>query len=172
MPNGDGDSNHHDNANFMDGIQSMGIVNALKTGDMHVDMLVAMCIPVILRILFSFLGGLSYEKVKTFFLNLLPQKHTEEIYYHVRSILHKVQTDRYDNFRNVDEDAHNQILIKAIALYIHHLDCTFLPTAHLKLTSIESNGDTHYDSDEDDEDEENNTLASLLANYKLVKEPA
>jgi len=38
----------------MDGIQSMGIVNALKTGDMHVDMLVAMCLPVVLRILFPF----------------------------------------------------------------------------------------------------------------------
>ena len=45
----------------IDGLQTMGIVNALKTGDMRVDMVIAMCIPFLLRYLFPFQCNWEYQ---------------------------------------------------------------------------------------------------------------
>ena len=38
------------------GFQMMGMMNALKTGDVHIDMIIAMCVPFLLRILFKWVG--------------------------------------------------------------------------------------------------------------------
>ena len=55
----------------MGGIQMMGIVNSLKTGDPTMDMIIAMCIPVVLRILFKLAerweAFLNMERLLRFF---------------------------------------------------------------------------------------------------------
>ena len=43
----------------IDGLQTMGIVNALKTGDVKVDMMIAMCLPFLLRYFSSFIGNIN-----------------------------------------------------------------------------------------------------------------
>lgn len=43
----------------MGGIQMMGIMNALKTGDVRLDMFIAMCIPIVLRMAFDFINNIS-----------------------------------------------------------------------------------------------------------------
>jgi hypothetical protein len=44
----------------MGGFQMMGILNALKTGDTRLDMLLAMCLPFVIRFLFDAVGRLEY----------------------------------------------------------------------------------------------------------------
>merc|ERR1712224_860512 len=43
----------------MDGIQTMGILNALKTGDVRMDMIIAMSIPFVLRYVFNFIENMN-----------------------------------------------------------------------------------------------------------------
>lgn len=49
------DDGHYHNDGFGDnGFQMMGMMNALKTGDMYTDMIVAMCVPFILKMIFGY----------------------------------------------------------------------------------------------------------------------
>eukprot|EP00980_Cylindrotheca_fusiformis_P021265 scaffold8189_cov73-Cylindrotheca_fusiformis.AAC.1 len=41
------------------GFEMMGMMNSLKTGDVYTDMILAMCVPFILRGLFSWVGKLE-----------------------------------------------------------------------------------------------------------------
>lgn len=41
------------------GFEMMGMLNALKTGDVYADMVIAMCVPFILKMLFTWVGKLE-----------------------------------------------------------------------------------------------------------------
>jgi len=160
--------------NFMDGIQSMGIVNALKTGDMHVDMIVAMCIPVVLRLLFSFLGGLSLENAMEKIKEWIFPELEDETEWHSRTITHVEEKDRHgDSFNSLDGDVKNEILIKAITMYLQHLQRSKLQHAYLKLTALSDGYSNDYDywDDSDDEDDEKNNFSNQLASYKIISNP-
>jgi hypothetical protein len=43
----------------MDSLQTLGIVNALKTGDIKMDMMIAMCLPFVLRWMFNFIHNIN-----------------------------------------------------------------------------------------------------------------
>lgn len=153
----------------MDSIHSMGIVNALRTGDVFMDMIIAMCIPIILRTIFSMVTGENLTHFRDKFIERLFKKEKESDNYHQRTITHTVEKDRWESFNNIDEDSHNEVLIKAITMYLHHLQCVFLKDANVRLTSLnESDNNTHYYSDDDDED---NTYATTLGTYSIVKNP-
>jgi len=161
------------NHNFMDGIQSMGIVNALKTGNMHLDMIVAMCIPVILRLLFSALSGFSVEKVVENFKEWFFPEEEDNTKWHSRTIVHVEEKDRHgSNFNSLDGDVKNEILIKAITMYLEHLKCTKLQHANLKLTALSGDAVDDYDYwDSDDEDDETNNFSNQLSSYKIINNP-
>ena len=153
----------------MDGIHSMGIVNAMRTGDMFLDMIIAMCIPVVIKTLFSmFTTSKAKELIDKF--NAWYYKEEEFVSdYHERIISHTVELDKYDDFEPVDTDSHNEVLIKAITMYLHHLHSVDLKEANVRLTSGGGAEKTFYDVGEFEEGE--NSYARTLSKYAIVKNP-
>lgn len=138
----------------MDGIQSMGIVNALKTGDVLVDMCVAMSVPLLLRVAFSWISGASPREALGRAIDWLRRDRAGGRY-HERTISHVVEKDRYGNFNSVDEDSRNEILQKAVTMHLHHLNCTFMLQSNLRLTELRGG-----------ENKKN-----VLQGYSIVKNP-
>jgi len=151
----------------MDGIHSMGIVNALRTGDMYVDMLIAMCIPIVIRTVFSLFTGEKIKKLVDKFLNWWNQQEEYDSDYHERLISHAVEKDKYDDMVPVDEDSHNEVLIKAITMYLHHLKSVDLKEAKVLLTN--GKGESYYDVGEFDDGEY--SYAQTLSKYAIVSNP-
>jgi mitochondrial chaperone BCS1 len=162
----------------MDHIQMTGIVNAMKTGNLAIDMAIAMSIPIVLRILFGFLAKIDFQQIKES-LAWIWRRPIPETEYYERTIIHRTEKDsKGGSFANVDTDSNNHILVKAIMMYLHHLQCLKLKTADLELTSIKagagsgggsSNDYYYYDSASDDE--EDNALYNTLSKLKIVKTP-
>eukprot|EP00934_Nitzschia_sp_Nitz4_P006844 Nitzschia sp. Nitz4//scaffold67_size101165//54792//56993//NITZ4_004530-RA/size101165-processed-gene-0.59-mRNA-1//-1//CDS//3329556477//6834//frame0 len=160
-----GDNN--EDTSFGDhGFQVMGMVNALKTGDMHTDMLLAMCIPFVLKLLFAWVSKmeevLDYEEWVRW-LRPVPVENE-------RFISYCTTRNSWGGTYNLDEDTQNNILLKAFKMYLNQVICLELRMAHLDLTGMEnksSNGyyyDSDYDSDEDDE----KTMVGQLRRYKII----
>lgn len=162
----------------MDGIQSMGIVNALKTGNVHLDMVVAMSIPVILRLTFSLLSARNFQAIVKRLRDWFSPVEEEEttMLWYTRTISHIEEKNlRYDTFNPLQDDLKNEILMKAITMYLHHLNCIKLQHAHLKLTTLrqDGGGGDGYDSDDSDVDESEETgrFSSQLSSYKITQAP-
>ncbi|CAB9527031.1 Mitochondrial chaperone BCS1 [Seminavis robusta] len=159
--------------NFVDGIQSMGVVNALKTGNIHIDMLIAMLIPVVLRVMFSVVSGFSLEKIMEKIKGWFDWEEDDTEWY-TRKIVHAEEKDRNnDTFNSLDDDVKNEILIKAITMYLQHLKCIKLQHAQLKLTALQhdtGSGDNYW-SDSDDEEDEAGRFSNQLSSYKIVQNP-
>ena len=155
----------------IDGLQTMGIINALKTGDMRVDMIIAMCIPFLLRYLFSLLGNINdHLQIKPWITWWQTRRRK-----HQRFITHKSTHNWYGGTTSVDSDTQNNVLIKAINLYLHQQMNLKLTTAHLDLTSLDDKNsnpyDSFYDDDGGDEGRSRQTLVGILSKYKVVKKP-
>ena len=162
---------------YMDGIQSMGIVNALKTGNVHLDMIVAMSIPVILRLTFSLLSARNFEAMMEKLRNWFsPMEEKETTVWYTRTISHVEEKNlQYDTFNPLHDDLKNEILIKAITMYLHHLNCIKLQHANLKLTTLRQDGGAFdgYDSDDSEvgELDEAGRFSSQLSSYKITHAP-
>lgn len=161
--------------NDMDGIQTMGIISALKTGNVHMDLMIAMCIPLILRFIFNNIENLT-ENV--FSKEFWVQWYVKKRGFRERLLVSKsiLQTDSWSSGQtSLDHDTQNSVLIKAIRLYIHSKVNLKMDSAYLDLTSTESNKDSndtcYWSDDEGDEDGEDKTLVGTLSKYKLVKRP-
>lgn len=148
----------------MGSIQSMGIINALKTGDPKVDMILALLLPFAL----SFL--LNSAKTVAEFLHKQWKKWwqpaTSEIRYHERSIEHRTQNDSEGYRVNADADIQNSVLIKAIRLYCHKKVDIQLKKADMTLTEMADktvSGVYHHNS--------SRTIAGVLRRYHIVKNP-
>jgi len=158
--------------NFMDDVQSMGIVNALKTGNMHIDMIIAMCIPVILRLLFSFLSNLSCKHLMDKLREWFQTEYEDETVWYTRTIVHAEEKDRNQKkFSSIDDDLKNEILIKAITMYLQHLKCIKLQHADLKLTTMRQEYDCDYSDSDDEDDDEGGRFSNQLSSYKIVHNP-
>jgi len=144
--------------NGMGGIQSLGIMNAVKTGDPRFDTLVALCLPFLLQYLLG-LGKkvskyLDIDYWKKWFFG-------QDMTYHERSISNSFTFDRYGDRTDLDDDSHNSVLIKAIRIYCHtHIDLK-LQKADLSLTTLE--GEADYAG--------GGSLVNRLQSYKLIKDP-
>jgi hypothetical protein len=110
--NGDGDGTR----DFTGGFQMMGMLGALKTGDMYVDMLIAMMAPIILKFLYDRLGKLSdhlrdwWEMWMRYLLQ--PTEPYE------RFISYSTSRNSWGYVNNTDEDTQNSVLMKSIKLYL------------------------------------------------------
>lgn len=162
--------NDHDEGSFGDhGFQMMGMMNALKTGDVHMDMIIAMCFPFILKILFTWVGKLEEIFNSEFWTDLFKTKTSD----HERFISHSTIYNSWGGTTSLDEDTQNAILLKAITMYLHQVVRLDLKTAHLDLTGMSDKRQSHYDYDSDDDDDDNGlssrkTVVGQLSRYKVV----
>jgi ATPase family associated with various cellular activities (AAA) len=154
--------------NDMGVLQTMGIVNALKTGDLFLDMMIAMLIPVVIQFLLHAFS--TFNSKQWHFITAWWQRRK---YVHQRFIVHRTQRNSWGGLTNLDEDTRNSVLLKAIQLYLHHECHLTLSTAFLNLTSFE--GQLHnyrsYYGNDDDDDDASKTLAGTLSKYEIVKKP-
>eukprot|EP00978_Attheya_sp_CCMP212_P001551 scaffold3165_cov48-Attheya_sp.AAC.6 len=165
-----------DTSDFQDlgGVQMMGIVNAMKTGSIQLDMLIAMCIPILMRFIFSGLGRVQSAIFTREFWTRLWKKRS---HMHERTISHTTIRTSYGRINNTDSDSQNAVLMKAIALYLDRHCKLNLKSAHINLTSFSDiasglRRSRYYDdSDDDDDDEDSKTLVGALRKYKIVKKP-
>jgi DNA polymerase III delta prime subunit len=152
----------------VEGIQTVGIVNALKTGNMVIDMTIAMLIPVMIGSIFASLGYLQKRIVEIDWKKLFTkQKKTYERY-----IEHSTMTSVYSTTDLGSGDSQNEVLMKAIQLYLDHYDLLKLRKAELELRQIDKDDSKnnyyyYYNNDEGS----STTLADTLAKYKIVKKP-
>jgi mitochondrial chaperone BCS1 len=157
----------------MDSLQTLGIVNALKTGDIKMDMMIAMCLPFVLRWMFNFIHNMNQHLQLEPWISWWRTRHHK----HQRFIVYKSKQTYWGDSVSVDSDTQNTVLIKAIQLYLHQKVKLDLPTAHLDLTSIDdkkcSQYGSYYINDSDDEDggRSGKTLVGMLSKYKIVKKP-
>lgn len=158
------------------GFQMMGMINALKTGDVVADMIIAMLIPFVLKVLFNCVGKaedlLDWEILSSFF--------ETKVMDHERFISHSTKTNVWGGKSNVDEDTQNSILLKAIKMYLHQVVKLDLRSAHLDLTGMADRNyagyyDNDYDSEDDDDSDQDphcygsqKTLAGQLSRFKIV----
>ena len=154
----------------MGSLQTMGIVNSFKTGDLWLDMIIAMLIPVVMKFAFSLLHDtkLPWEWLR----NLFQKSEHEQ---HQRTIVYRFQRNAWGGTTSLDpEGSQNTVLIRAIQLFIHHQVKLNLRTARLNLTTMEETLPTpnmcYYDDDYND-DPESKTLAGQLSKYKIIKDP-
>lgn len=152
----------------MGSLQTMGIVNSFKTGDLWLDMIIAMLIPVAMRFAF---GLLSDARLPWNFLRNLFRKPEHR---HERTVVYRYQRNSWGGTTSLNpEGSQNTILLKAIHLYIHHKVDLKLRTAQLNLTSMEEKQASSYYwyDDYDDDDDDSKTLAGQLSRYKVIKDP-
>jgi hypothetical protein len=148
------------------GFQMMGMMNALKTGDVHTDMVIAMCVPFILRTVFSWLG--KVEDIPKW--QIWSRWWAKEEPQHERFISHSTARNSWGGVYDCDEDTKNSVLLKAIKMYLHQVIKLKLTRAHLDLTQLEESSGYHdYDSDDDDDEYgSRKTLVGMLSRYKVI----
>ncbi|KAL3936571.1 MAG: hypothetical protein SGBAC_008140 [Bacillariaceae sp.] len=150
------------------GFQMMGMMNALKTGDMYTDMIIAMCVPFVLRVLFSWIGKMEEIPNWEIWAKLWQTDCTK----HERFIFHSTTRNSWGGTYDTDDDTKNSVLLKAIKMYLDQVVKLRPSTAHLDLTQLQENSGyyNHYDYDSDDEDEHGSrkTLVGMLSRYKII----
>ena len=135
---------------------------------MVIDMVIAMLIPVILGSLFS---GISY------FSKMLTEIDWKSLFtknkkLYERYITHSTMKSAYSTTDLGTGDSQNEVLIKAIQLYLDHHDILKLRCADLELRQLDNDdsknrGYYYYY----DEEQNSTTLADTLSKYKIVKNP-
>jgi mitochondrial chaperone BCS1 len=159
------------------GFQTMGIMNALKTGDVQADLIIAFCAPFVLKIFFSWLRKLEDIDISAWIEFFFGKE--EDCTEYERFISHRTTTTSWGSRMNADDDTQNSVLLKAIKMYLHQVVQLHLQRANIDLTQMEDNnydgGYYDYDSDEDDDSNNNygsrKTLVGTLSRYKLVNQP-
>jgi chaperone BCS1 len=168
-----GESDHdHDFFDSMGGFQTMGILNALKTGDTRLDMLLAMCLPFVIRFLFDAVGRLEQFCHYDYWHKWWNSRDSM----HHRTISYRSTRNPWGGSSSLDPDSQNTVLLKAIQLYLHSKVNLNLTAAVLNLTSTEDKhsslgGYNSYDYDSDDEDSDGRTVVGILSKYKIIKDP-
>jgi hypothetical protein len=152
----------------VEGIQTVGIVNAMKTGNVVIDMVLAMLIPVIIGAMFSCLTSLK-EKMLFYWTKLILRRQ-KKLY--ERFIHHSTTTSAY-SMSHHSGDCQNEVLIKAIQLYLDHFNLLKLRQANLELRQIDhedpkKRNSYYYYYNNDDK---STTMADTLAKYKIIKKP-
>jgi chaperone BCS1 len=161
-------------------VQTLGIINALKTGDPTLDTLVAMLLPLLLGFLLSRARRYS-TTVWTF---LMRRNFSGNLY--MRTISYRTSQANNGMNMNIDDDSHNRYLIKGIKLYVHAKCQLKFDEAELELTEAVGMGG----GDSDDEEQgagnvamihnkrmmggrvtANTSVYSMLRSCQVVKKP-
>ena len=147
----------------LEGIQTIGIVNSLKTGNVLIDMTVAMLIPVIIGFAISSATTIQKKIYETDWVSLFRKK----VEYHERKISHSTVQSEWRTTDLGSGDTQNELLIKAIQLYLDHKGLLKLKSAELDLKQVgEEKKNDYYYSEPD-----TTTVADTLSKYKVVKKP-
>jgi hypothetical protein len=154
------------NDGTLESIQTMGIVNSLKTGNVLLDMTIAMMIPIVLGMAFSTLSKAQEMLSKVNWLSYFRKPSKQ----YSRSICHKTIQTPYSTVDMGSGDSQNETLIKAIQLYLHHHNVLQkLSNAKMELQSFGKKEQRSYYYD--DSDSKSNSFADTLSKYQVVKKP-
>jgi mitochondrial chaperone BCS1 len=160
---------HEQAAMHMDGLQTMGIVNAMRTGDPRMDMLIAMLIPLILRLLFDLAKRSEDVFSATFWIDLYHQW--------IHSNQDECERVLMYSTRTKDENK-NKLLSQAVLLYVNQVLKLELKNANITLMSPNeqeeknNNYDYHYyDNDDSKDKDEPETYADRLCKLEVLKTP-
>jgi len=166
----DSEGGDHTFSDNMGGIQTMGILNALKTGDPRLDMILAMCLPFAIRFLFDLVGRL--EVFCRF--DYWRQWWESRTVMHQRCITYQRTRNHWGECTSLDPDSQNTILLKAIQLFLHTNVKLDLKAAGINLTSTEDKHSSlggYNDFDSEDESDDRRTVVGILSKYKIIKDP-
>mmetsp|Transcript_7602 Transcript_7602/g.16561 ORF Transcript_7602/g.16561 Transcript_7602/m.16561 type:complete len:767 (-) Transcript_7602:145-2445(-) len=153
------------------GVQMAGVVNSLKTGNVMLDMAIAMTIPLVLKFAFGAVGtihriALNYDWTEWW-------RRRKNI--HERVITYRSIQSMYGSRTSLDEDSHNDVLIRAVQLYLHEKGLLTLQSADMSLTATGNKGSLDsgrsyfgYDSDDDGDSK---TFAGMLSGLQIMKNP-
>jgi len=151
------------------GIQTMGIVNALKTGNVVLDMTIAMALPIVIGIMMTTIQNLNKKICEVDWMKVLFRKKN----IHERFIRHSTITNTtYGNSTDLGGgDSQNEILMKAVQLYLDNHGLLKLNTADLELRSVaeDDKKDNYYYYY--DNEAKSTSVADTLSKYKIVKRP-
>ncbi len=150
----------------LEGIQTMGIVNSLKTGNVILDMVFAMVIPLAIGMVLGWVSKIQEHIGQINWMKFFEKK----VDCHERIIKHSTMTSTYSTI-DLDGDSQNEVLIKAITLYLDHKELLKLDVAELELRQIgedtrKNNYYYYYNNDQN-----STTLADTLSKYKVTKKP-
>jgi mitochondrial chaperone BCS1 len=153
----------------MDGLQTMGIVNAMRTGDPRMDMLIAMLIPLIIRLLFDFAKR---------FENVFSAKFWADLYNQwINATQDECERVLLYSTRTKDENK-NKLLSQAVLLYVNQVLKLELKNANITLMSPNEKEETNYDYNDyynddcnDNDQEEPETYADRLRKLEVLKMP-
>jgi mitochondrial chaperone BCS1 len=170
----DGEATHHDSSLFggsgLGGIQMMGIVNALKTGDARLDMILAMCIPFVIRFVFDLMTNFEKYLQWNYWKDWMEKNRQMQ----ERFITQRSTISSWGAIIQLDDDSKNTVLLKGIRLYLHSQIKLNLKNADINLTSTEDKsanlGQSYYGHD-DDGDADSRTVVGILSGFRIVKEP-
>ncbi|KAG7360684.1 cell division protein FtsH [Nitzschia inconspicua] len=169
------ESGRHGEHDFTGGFQMMGVLGALKTGDMHIDMIIAMTVPLLLKLIFDQLGkvedylGYLWQSWVGYF-----RKSSTEF---ERYICYSTTRSVWGYVHSTDEDTQNSVLMKSIKLYLDQVVKLKLKLAYLELTETKDkhcNRESNvYDDDDSGEGSDEGygsrkTLAGMLSRYRIV----
>ncbi|CAJ1945560.1 unnamed protein product [Cylindrotheca closterium] len=140
-------------------IQVLGMVNAMKTGNPQVDMLIAMALPYLISMLTNdlqrWIKKLSVKKVKL---------GTPE---YERSITHRSTLTSGGSHVDIDQDNYNLCLIKAIQLYVHANCKPELREAEMHLTMLDNKNKNNNNNRRRAE----MSTSALLKSFSMVERP-
>lgn len=167
-----GDSEGGDNAFFddMGGLQTMGILNALKTGDPTLDMLLAMCLPFVIKFIFDASSRLEDYCRWDYWRRWRESRDVK----HHRLITHQSTRNSWGGSTSLDPNSQNTILLKAIQLYLHAKVKLDMKAANLDLTSTQDEQSSiggYYNCDSDDNENDSRTIVGILSKFKIVQNP-
>lgn len=141
-------------------MESMGAISALRTGNVVFDMMIAMTIPVIFKMMFDLLANLSRMVAG----GELTLSSVTSLWFpfHERAIEHKQMQNMFGESINSDRDTRNNVLIKAITLFLDNKKVPF-KQARVNLVSMTQSERPWWCGDDDDE----RTPAGKLKKYRL-----
>lgn len=130
-------------------------------------MAIAMIIPVIIGSIFSCVKYIKERLGEIDWMSFFTKK--KKVY--ERFIQHSTMKSAYSTTNLGSEDSQNEVLIKAIQLYLDHNGLLKLNRAELELRQIdhdESKNNYYYWHDDDSN---SNSFADTLSKYQIVKKP-
>ena len=139
----------------------IGAMGAMRTGNMIFDMMIAMMVPYFFKMIMDSANDRSvWENLRSVIFFWSP--------YYTREIEHKILQTSWGGTINQDRDLRNNVLIKAIQLYLDEQKVEYR-NANLQLMSTKQN-DSFWPWDDDDGDGEN-TPAGKLKRFKVARKP-
>ena len=138
---------------------TVGVMHALRTGNPIVDMLIAMAVPMFFKMMMDGMQGMNWrETMRSVFFFWSP--------YYTRDIEHKVLQTSWGGSINQDRDLRNNVLIKAIQLYLDEKKIDYRH-GNLQLISTKQESQCFWDDNDDGE----NTAAGKLKRFKVARKP-